>query len=85
MIVIFCILVIIAFVIWLVVWLINRARDKQQRRELLESPHDMSPAQSQVNVGGPYGGGPPSMGGPPPQQGMPGPYYQPYGSKPYQY
>uniref|UniRef100_A0AC34GV70 CX domain-containing protein n=1 Tax=Panagrolaimus sp. ES5 TaxID=591445 RepID=A0AC34GV70_9BILA len=29
---------------------------------------------------------PSSMGGPPPpNQGMPGPYYQPYGSKPYQY
>jgi hypothetical protein len=101
LIVIFCILVIIAFLIWLFVWLINRSRDKKQRRELLESPQGMSPAQSQVNIGGngsynggpynngPYNSGPPppsSMGGPPPSnQGMPGPYYQPYGSKPYQY
>ncbi|CAB3403881.1 unnamed protein product [Caenorhabditis bovis] len=34
LIVIFCCLVIIAFVIWLVVWLFNRAKDKQQKREL---------------------------------------------------
>ncbi|EFO85836.1 hypothetical protein GCK72_005521 [Caenorhabditis remanei] len=36
LIVIFCILVIVAFVIWLVVWLFNRSKDKQQKRELYE-------------------------------------------------
>ncbi|WKX97752.1 hypothetical protein Q1695_013434 [Nippostrongylus brasiliensis] len=35
LIVIFCILVIIAFAIWLVVWLINRSKDKRQKRELM--------------------------------------------------
>lgn len=35
LIVIFCILVIIAFAIWLAVWLINRAKDKRQKRELM--------------------------------------------------
>ncbi|CAI5443731.1 unnamed protein product [Caenorhabditis angaria] len=36
LIVIFCALVIVAFVIWLVVWLFNRSKDKQQKRELYE-------------------------------------------------
>ncbi|KAH7732078.1 Protein F59B10.3 [Aphelenchoides avenae] len=45
---IFAALVVIAVIIWLVVWLINRARDKQQRR-LLETP-SVSPAPSQANV-----------------------------------
>ncbi|ETN82421.1 hypothetical protein NECAME_17726, partial [Necator americanus] len=33
LIVIFCILVVIAVAIWLIVWLINRAKDKRQKRE----------------------------------------------------
>ncbi|VDM59038.1 unnamed protein product [Angiostrongylus costaricensis] len=35
LIVIFCILVIIAFLIWLVVWLINRSKDKRQKQEIM--------------------------------------------------
>ncbi|ETN81689.1 hypothetical protein NECAME_17846, partial [Necator americanus] len=34
LIVIFCILVVIAVAIWLIVWLINRAKDKRQKREI---------------------------------------------------
>uniref|UniRef100_A0A0K0CV56 CX domain-containing protein n=1 Tax=Angiostrongylus cantonensis TaxID=6313 RepID=A0A0K0CV56_ANGCA len=37
LIVIFCILVIIAFLIWLVVWLINRSKDKRQKQEIMFS------------------------------------------------
>ncbi|CAJ0607232.1 unnamed protein product [Cylicocyclus nassatus] len=33
LIVIFCILVVIAFVAWLIVWLINRAKDKREKRD----------------------------------------------------
>ncbi|PAV62046.1 hypothetical protein WR25_16776 [Diploscapter pachys] len=33
LIVIFCALVIIAFVVWLIVWLINRSKDKQLKRQ----------------------------------------------------
>ncbi|KJH52064.1 hypothetical protein DICVIV_01766 [Dictyocaulus viviparus] len=35
LIVIFCILVVIAFVIWLIVWLINRSKDKRQKQDLI--------------------------------------------------
>ncbi|RCN24890.1 hypothetical protein ANCCAN_29404 [Ancylostoma caninum] len=35
LIVIFCILVVIAVAIWLIVWLINRSKDKQQKREVM--------------------------------------------------
>ncbi len=48
LIVIFCILVVIAVAVWLVVWLINRSQDKRQKR-LLASQQEISPSPSQVN------------------------------------
>ncbi|VDN57017.1 unnamed protein product [Dracunculus medinensis] len=64
LIVIFCIFVVIAVVVWFVIWLINRSKDKQLRQNLRE----MSSANSQVSLSGvkdagyyPYVGGPRSL------------------------
>uniref|UniRef100_A0A914CAW0 CX domain-containing protein n=1 Tax=Acrobeloides nanus TaxID=290746 RepID=A0A914CAW0_9BILA len=90
--VIFCIIVVIAFIIWFIVWLINRARDKQQRKQLIETPpQGMSPAQSQVHVGSPYQDGAPNPGygyyseGPYYPEGNPNGGHYHYGPKPYPY
>ncbi|KAI1731943.1 hypothetical protein Ddc_00788 [Ditylenchus destructor] len=57
----FCILVLASVLIWLVFWLINRSRDKRQRK-LLEAGHEgMTPASSQMNIS-PYA----TAGYPPP-------------------
>ncbi|TMS36470.1 hypothetical protein L596_003621 [Steinernema carpocapsae] len=52
LIVVFCALVLLAGVIWLLVWLFNRAQDKRQRR-YFESSQGISPAPSQMNVAQP--------------------------------
>lgn len=56
LIVIFCILVIVAFVIWLVVWLFNRSKDKQQKRELYEhyEENNYSGVSSKLSYGNIY-------------------------------
>uniref|UniRef100_A0AC34QI93 CX domain-containing protein n=1 Tax=Panagrolaimus sp. JU765 TaxID=591449 RepID=A0AC34QI93_9BILA len=79
LIVIFCIIVIIAVIISLFVWLVNRSRDKRQR-ELLESNNSPTPSQAEGPVDYPYGPGPP------PQMGMPpgGMYHQSYAASKYQ-
>lgn len=56
LIVIFCILVVIAFVAWLFCWLFNRAKDKRQKKLMAGSPRGLSPVPSQVSVSGRPGG-----------------------------
>ncbi|CAJ0914113.1 unnamed protein product, partial [Mesorhabditis belari] len=50
LIVIFCIFVIIGVAVWLVVWLMNRSRDKQMRRDLASAQSGISPAHSQTSL-----------------------------------
>ncbi|CAJ0576268.1 unnamed protein product, partial [Mesorhabditis spiculigera] len=50
LIVIFCIFVIIGVAVWLVVWLMNRTRDKQQRRDMMSAQSGISPAHSQTSL-----------------------------------
>ncbi|KAK6737561.1 hypothetical protein RB195_019957 [Necator americanus] len=50
LIVIFCILVVIAVAIWLIVWLINRAKDKRQKREIIyDQTSFTSPTPTPIN------------------------------------
>ncbi|KHN83154.1 Uncharacterized protein F59B10.3 [Toxocara canis] len=70
LIIIFCILVIIAFAVWLFCWLFNRTKDKRQKKLLLGSSQGVSPAPSEASITGvspaqnaaagyyPYVGGP---------------------------
>jgi len=50
----FCLAVLFSLLVWLVVWLINRARDKQQRRKLLGNANQpsgrLTPASSHHNI-----------------------------------
>ncbi|KAK0396856.1 hypothetical protein QR680_001885 [Steinernema hermaphroditum] len=52
LIIVFGAIVLIAGIIWLLVWLFNRAQDKRQRR-YFESAQGISPAASQVSVAPP--------------------------------
>uniref|UniRef100_A0A1I7Y3Q8 CX domain-containing protein n=1 Tax=Steinernema glaseri TaxID=37863 RepID=A0A1I7Y3Q8_9BILA len=52
LIIVFGAVVLIAGIIWLLVWLFNRAQDKRQRR-YFESGQGISPASSQVSVAPP--------------------------------
>ena len=47
----FCIIIIISLLIWLAFWLINRSKDKRQKRRLLESAQGMSSPTLQNNIG----------------------------------
>ncbi|CAI4232577.1 unnamed protein product [Auanema sp. JU1783] len=61
---IFGFLVILAVVIWLIVWLMNRAKDKRMKRQLINENSNMSPSQSSTSLAQPvpngfhYGTGP---------------------------
>ncbi|VDM27036.1 unnamed protein product, partial [Toxocara canis] len=56
LIIIFCILVIIAFAVWLFCWLFNRTKDKRQKKLLLGSSQGVSPNAAAGYY--PYVGGP---------------------------
>ncbi|CAD6194373.1 unnamed protein product [Caenorhabditis auriculariae] len=59
----FCLLVIVAMSCWVIVWLVNRSKDKRQKKQLLGLPN-ISPATSQMSLAYPipngyhYGTGP---------------------------
>ncbi|MFH4975283.1 hypothetical protein AB6A40_001992 [Gnathostoma spinigerum] len=50
LIIVFAALVVIAFILWLFIWLFNRAKDKKQKKEMYGSQRPLSPSASQLSL-----------------------------------